>query len=242
MGGLRGGGDGGVRGRGRGERGGAFETCQRVRHEMAFLVNNWLTYLQVDVVEAQYQTMVDRVAAADDFAEARRAHRSFLAALTAQSFLDLASVSSIVEVIMQLSSSLCAAVANLPSDGSPPSADVLAEVEAIGVSFARQSTSLYTILRSNRLANDPKAPYLRQLLLRLNFNDYFFEAARRHVHGGGETAPPSVSSSISISSTKSFRGGWQDGGGYGQTVSGGGGGGGVMGPGVPPQTLSLKRG
>jgi gamma-tubulin complex component 4 len=39
--------------------------------------------------------------------------------------------------------------------------DAAAEVEAIGVRFARQSTSLYTILRSNRLANDPKAPYLR---------------------------------------------------------------------------------
>jgi gamma-tubulin complex component 4 len=109
------GGEGGVNGRG--ERGGAFEACQRVRHEMAFLVNNWLTYLQVDVVGAQYQTMVERVTAGGDFAEAQRAHRSFLAALTAQSFLDLASVSSIVEAIMQLSSALCAAVAHLPSAG-----------------------------------------------------------------------------------------------------------------------------
>ena len=63
---------------------------------------------------------------------------------------------------MGLASKLCNVVANLPGDGSPPSPDLAAEVEAIGVNFARQSTSLYTILRSNRLANDPKAPYLRQ--------------------------------------------------------------------------------
>ena len=25
---------------------GAFQLCQRVRHDMAFVVNNWFTYLQ----------------------------------------------------------------------------------------------------------------------------------------------------------------------------------------------------
>ena len=73
-------------------------------------------------MEAQYRTMAERVAAADDFAEAQRAHRSFLAALTAQSFLDLASVSSIVEVIIQLSSALCAAAGSFTRSRIRPTA------------------------------------------------------------------------------------------------------------------------
>jgi len=189
---------GGSRGRGRGERGGAFEACQRVRHDIAFLVNNWTTYLQVDVIESQFRRAATRIAEApDDFAEAQRAHRSFLAACTAQSFLDLESVSAIIENIMQLAGALCAEVKGLPPDGSPPSPETMVEVDSIGAKFARQATGLYTILRSNRLANDPKAPYLRLLLLRLNYNDFFFsaaEAAQKSARGGGGA---SVSSSIS---------------------------------------------
>ena len=52
---------GGSRGRGRGERGGAFEACQRVRHDIAFLVNNWTTYLQVDVIESQFRRAATRI-------------------------------------------------------------------------------------------------------------------------------------------------------------------------------------
>ena len=159
----------------------AFEACQRARRDVSFLVNNWLTYLQVDVVEAQYREMIARVerAAREDFAEAQRAHRSFLAAVAAQSFLDLASVTDVVEAIMRLAANLCAVVASLPADGSPPSEDAAAEAEAIGAAFARQSAALYGLLRSNRLADDPKAPYLQQLLLRLNYNEFFFAAARK---------------------------------------------------------------
>jgi gamma-tubulin complex component 4 len=166
----------------------AFEACQRARRDVSFLVNNWLTYLQVDVVEAQYREMIARVerAAREDFAEAQRAHRSFLAAVAAQSFLDLASVTDVVEAIMRLAANLCAVVASLPADGSSPSEDAAAEAEAIGAAFARQSAALYRLLRSNRLADDPKAPYLRQLLLRLNYNDFFFAAARKEGARNGE--------------------------------------------------------
>ena len=93
---------------------------------------------QVDVVEAQYRALAARVAAADDFAEAQRAHRSFLAALTAQSFLDLASVSSIVEVIMQLSSALCAAARVVHAFIYPTDRPILFHI------FFQSSTEVYT--------------------------------------------------------------------------------------------------
>ena len=37
---------------------------------------------------------------------------------------------------------------------------------------------LYTLLSGNKLAGSARAPYLRQLLLRLNFNNFFLGAAR----------------------------------------------------------------
>ena len=53
--------------------------------------------------------------------------------------------------------------------------------------FDATSRRLYDTLRSDRLAGDPKAPYLRRLLLRLNFNGFVGEkadAARRREKGG----------------------------------------------------------
>ena len=82
------------------------------------------------------------------------------------------------------------------------------EIEAIGAEFARQSAALYTVLKSNRLANDPKAPFLRTLLLRLNFNGVFFDEAAKTSEDktpGGSVAP-SVRSSVA--SMKSLRSGW----------------------------------
>ena len=152
---------------------GAFQLCQRVRHDMAFVVNNWFTYLQVDVVEAQYRVMIERVEASEgDFSECQRAHRAFLAALTAQSFLDLPSVSDVIETIMRLAGNLLAVVKSLPSEGVEEGVGERrrARSRPSGRSSPRQSAALYTVLRSNRLANDPKAPFLRTLLLRLNFN------------------------------------------------------------------------
>lgn len=39
--------------------------------------------------------------------------------------------------------------------------------------FGKKSNSLYTILRSSRLAGSQRAPFLRRFLLRLNFNSFF---------------------------------------------------------------------
>ena len=59
--------------------------------------------------------------------------------------------------------------------------------------FDATSRDLYDTLRSDRLAGDPKAPYLRRLLLRLNFNGFMgdkADAARRREKVAGPTGPP----------------------------------------------------
>ncbi|KAF7847819.1 hypothetical protein BT93_L2543 [Corymbia citriodora subsp. variegata] len=55
-----------------------------------------------------------------------------------------------------------------------------AELEQITEEFNKKSNSLYTILRSSRLAGSQRAPFLRRFLLRLNFNS-FFEATAKGV-------------------------------------------------------------
>ncbi|PKI40187.1 hypothetical protein CRG98_039439 [Punica granatum] len=54
------------------------------------------------------------------------------------------------------------------------------ELEHITEEYNKKSNSLYTILRSSRLAGSQRAPFLRRFLLRLNFNS-FFEATARGV-------------------------------------------------------------
>ena len=171
----------------------AAEACQRARRDVAFLVQNWLTYLQTDVVEARFSEMMDKIDAMTakndddddddddgvDFGEAQRAHRAFLAALGAQSFLDLPSVTQSVEATLAMARTVCGAIETLPLDGSPhpDEARVAAEMERAREAFEATSRGLYDTLRSDRLAGDPKAPYLRRLLLRLNFNGFVGEKA-----------------------------------------------------------------
>ena len=181
----------------------AAEACQRARRDVAFLVRNWLTYLQTDVVEAQFREMMDAIDATTkdengvDFGQAQRAHRAFLAALGAQSFLDLPSVTQSVEATLAMARAVCGAIATLPLDGSRGPDESLvsgkpaAEMERAREAFDATSRDLYDTLRSDRLAGDPKAPYLRRLLLRLNFNGFMgdkADAARRREKVAGPNA------------------------------------------------------
>jgi gamma-tubulin complex component 4 len=54
--------------------------------------------------------------------------------------------------------------------------------------FDATSRGLYDTLRSDRLAGDPKAPYLRRLLLRLNFNGFVGEKAAGDARGREKAA------------------------------------------------------
>jgi|TARA_B110000971_G_scaffold167576_1_gene171805 gamma-tubulin complex component 4 len=234
----------------------AHEACSRARRDIAFLINNWLTYLQTDVVEAQFVEMMGKlgemtekvsdgnVSGDDDnsdddsdddsrydydFDQAVRLHRNFLANLGAQSFLDLPGVSQSVEATLSLSRTICETIGKLPLTGffesSTNEEKVTASVDALADLFTEVSHELYDTLRSDRLANDPKAPYLRRLLLRLNFNDFvganasaarvrkkeeLKKIASSAMHSAAPSAFGSAAPSVrsSVTSLGSIRGGW----------------------------------
>ena len=151
--------------------GAGLAAAWRLRHDMSHLVNNLLIYIQVDVIEAQFHRLESGVAAAKNFQETEALHRGYLAALVAQCFLDIPTVSGMLQAVMQL----CRRLRLL---AERPTLDPGA-VEALSVEFLRKSNTLYTVLKSDRLAEGDRAPYLRQFLLRLNFNDFVDTSVKR---------------------------------------------------------------
>lgn len=96
-----------------------------------------------------------------------------------QSFLDVGSIWRILDGIMALCWQLAALLDHDDVSGDPARGGVL---DGIAEEFAKRSNSLYTILRSPKLAGSQRAPFLRQFLLRLNYNSFF------EVRAAGESA------------------------------------------------------
>ncbi|XP_047973212.1 gamma-tubulin complex component 4 [Salvia hispanica] len=149
-----------------------FRPMWRVREHMAFLIRNLQFYIQVDVIESQWNVLQAHIQNSRDFTELVGFHQEYLSALISQSFLDIGSVSRILDGIMKLCVQFCWKIENQENKESP------AELEHIAEEFSKKSNSLYTILRSSRIAGSQRAPFLRRFLLRLNFNSFFETTAR----------------------------------------------------------------
>ncbi|XP_076942672.1 gamma-tubulin complex component 4 homolog [Bidens hawaiensis] len=149
-----------------------FRPMWRIREHMAFLIRNLQFYIQVDVIESQWNVLQTHIQESRDFAELVEFHQEYLSALISQSFLDIGSVSRILDGIMKLCLQFCWKMENQETDTSTY------ELERITEEFNKKSNSLYTILRSSRLAGSQRAPFLRRFLLRLNFNSYFEQTAQ----------------------------------------------------------------
>ena len=136
----------------------------QLRHKMAHMINNLQIYIQADVIEPQFERLRERVEVAQDFKEAERLHQVYLTSLVAQSFLDVSTIAGMLQGIMQL----CRRFRFMVERGS---------VDPVGFSqveseFNLKSKTLYTVLKSDKLAGSERAPFLRQFLLRLNFNNF----------------------------------------------------------------------
>ena len=139
----------------------------RLRHSMAMLIENWLTYIQVDIIEVEFQKMLAVIGSTTDFNKCTLAHREYLATVMAQSFLDVGSITSIFEDIFALTRELCVTCVNyangqgLPADWDDRSAYLRRQ-------FDKESAELFDSLRSTHTHTRA-----RNFLLRFNFNDHF---------------------------------------------------------------------
>ncbi|KAG0517023.1 hypothetical protein BDA96_09G052300 [Sorghum bicolor] len=161
----------------------------RVREHMAFLIRNLQFYIQVDVIESQWNVLQSHVQDSHDFTELVSFHQEYLSALISQSFLDIGSVSRILDSIMKLCLQFCWSIEQYETRPN------IAEIDHITEEFNKKSNSLYTILRSSRLAGSQRAPFLRQFLMRLNFNS-FFETTARGVMNSGRLRPSTAGAQL----------------------------------------------
>ncbi|KAI3805912.1 hypothetical protein L1987_21800 [Smallanthus sonchifolius] len=120
----------------------------RVREHMVFLIRNLQFYIQVDVIESQWNILQSHIKESHDFTDLVEFHQAYLSALISQSFLDIGSVSRILDGIMKLCLQFCWKLENQDDDVS------IDELERITEEYNKKSNSLYTILRSSRLAGN----------------------------------------------------------------------------------------
>ncbi|WJX13674.1 Gamma-tubulin complex component 4 [Trifolium repens] len=149
-----------------------FRSMWRVREHMAFLIRNLQFYIQVDVIESQWNILQSHIQDSHDFTELVGFHQEYLSALISQTFLDIGSVSRILDGIMKLCLQFCWNIENQDNFSNT------SELEHIAEEFNKKSNSLYTILRSSRLAGSQRTPFLRRFLLRLNLNSFFESTAK----------------------------------------------------------------
>ncbi|GBG60579.1 hypothetical protein CBR_g8601 [Chara braunii] len=147
----------------------------QLRQHMTYLITNLQFYIQVDVIESQSKLLQERIEASKDFTELTRFHQEYLSALITQSFLDTGSISRILDLIIKLCWQLCKLIE--ASDATPDTA----EIESLAKLFRQRSISLFTILSSSKLSGSQRAPFLRQFLLRLNYNNYFHNQAHKQI-------------------------------------------------------------
>ncbi|EIE26424.1 hypothetical protein COCSUDRAFT_58962 [Coccomyxa subellipsoidea C-169] len=168
--------------------------CQ-ARHNMTHFISNLQIYMQVDVIEAQSCELSKQIAYARDFKDAETAHEAFLTSLVEQSFLDMRPLTDNLEAIYVLCLRLCSTVQhNAEAVQARESTGALdGRAAEICSDFRRRTAQLYVLLQSNTLQAPQRVPHLRQLLLRLNFNQFMereaAEFARIAEKGQNEEKP-----------------------------------------------------
>ncbi|KAG7634311.1 Gamma tubulin complex component C-terminal [Arabidopsis suecica] len=100
----------------------------RVREHMAFLIRNLQFYIQVDVIESQWKVLQTHIHDSQDFTELVGFHQEYLSALISQSFLDIGSVSRILDSIMKLCLQFCWNIENQESNPNTSELENIAEV------------------------------------------------------------------------------------------------------------------
>ncbi|TKY52512.1 Gamma-tubulin complex component 4-like [Spatholobus suberectus] len=108
-----------------------FRPMWRVREHMAFLIRNLQFYIQVDVIESQWNILQSHIQDSHDFTELVGFHHEYLSALISQTFLDIGSVSRILDSIMKLCLQFCWNIENQDNCSNTSELELIAEVICI---------------------------------------------------------------------------------------------------------------
>mmetsp|Transcript_42394 Transcript_42394/g.68756 ORF Transcript_42394/g.68756 Transcript_42394/m.68756 type:complete len:660 (+) Transcript_42394:3-1982(+) len=139
----------------------------RLRSQMAFVIDNLQYYMQVDVIDAQYTLMQQKIEQATDFEMVSRAHEEYLAALITQCFLHHRSnvIMRVLENIIESCYRFCGMVRNGYENME------MAEVAKMAKNFEWQACFLLALLMG--VDEMYSSPHLSRFLLRLDYNHHF---------------------------------------------------------------------
>jgi hypothetical protein len=131
-----------------------------LRAQMSFIVDNFMAYFQLDVIQAQFLKFQKLIGESEDFEEVRKYHDQYVASIAQQCFLHVPKIVRAVQEIARVSIELCTAL------------ETGDNIDELRRRFESESHLIFKILSS--IKNQHSS--LGQLLLRLDYNKYFSKA------------------------------------------------------------------
>merc|ERR1711924_141116 len=133
-------------------------------------INNLQYYLQVDVLETQFSSLMNKISDSEDYETVRAAHYEYLNSLYGQCFLGMKPITRSLDDIFNLCLQFCNCISN--SDAGEVD---LEEIDSMVKQFRRFATFLLAVLQGvkRKLQSSAYLTNLAQLLLRIDYNSYF---------------------------------------------------------------------
>ncbi|KAL0476593.1 hypothetical protein AKO1_006098, partial [Acrasis kona] len=149
-----------------------------LRSRMAFLIDNLCFYLHADVIEVQYEVLMERIKSTRDFEVALRSHEDYLQKIAAQCFLNKKQI-NVLYKLFDMILKLCYIVDSEYSSfegalklhvfDEDKSTNLYMKVQELAALFDAQSSLLFQILSGQKVLS----PHLAQLLVRLDYNKFY---------------------------------------------------------------------
>jgi len=137
----------------------------KLRAWMSFFVQNLQYYLQVDVIEAQYEQLVQSLDQAKDFNSIRKAHTWYLQIIRTKCYLDMGTVKRSLHRLLQLCMGFCALVNAYEDPHQVP----VFKISDLMKEFHEESNLLFVML---------ERADAKELVMRLDFNGLYSESTR----------------------------------------------------------------
>lgn len=128
-----------------------------LRSQMNLMIDSLVSYLQLDVIEAQYSKLIQSLEPSRDFEEVKRHHDTFIAAISAQCFMHMPKLVSALHDIARS----CHELVQSLDHGYAPS--------VLRQKFEQQSMFVFKVLSTIK----SQQAGLGQLLLRIDFNRHY---------------------------------------------------------------------
>lgn len=145
----------------------SFMPLWKLRSHMSFLIDNFQYYVLVDVLESCFNNLLEKMENVKDFEEIQQYHDRFLSSVVSQCFLELWTVFSVLNDILDVCSSFCSLMSRIHLSINQRD---LSQFENIKLNFQRQTSLLFRTLSGVR--SHQVSPHLAQLLLRIDYNKY----------------------------------------------------------------------